>query len=178
MGIGPCGAVGAALGRPAARTIAWVGDGGMAMVPFVLPTAAEYKLPIIFIVIDDLSYSTIANLQRQRFGRTAFSEFNGAGKNLDYQLDLAAVAEACGVPSRRLTELDSIYPALEWALAQSGPVLLDVLTDPASMIPASGGKKLPRHLGPPCLPLDQNRIGSAGGEVACRSDTEFAPAHA
>lgn len=152
MGIGPCGALGAAWGRPGARTIAWVGDGGMAMVPFVLPTAAEHKLPIVFIVIDDLSYSTIANLQRQRFGRTAFSEFNAAGKNPEYRLDLAAVAEACGVPSRRLNEFDSVFPALEWAFAQNGPVLLDILTDPKSMIPPSGGKKLPDIWAHPIYP--------------------------
>lgn len=142
MGIGPCGAVGAALANNGARTIAWTGDGGLSMVPFVLPTAAEYNLPIVFMVIDDGAYGAVANIQQARFGRTVYSEFNGSGANPSYRLDIARLAEACGVSARKVTASDELDSSIAWALEQGGPVVLDIIVDRGSMAPEGGGKKL------------------------------------
>ncbi|MHB8672997.1 MAG: thiamine pyrophosphate-binding protein [Candidatus Limnocylindrales bacterium] len=142
MGIGPCGAVGAALALPNSRTIAWVGDGGMAMSAYVLPTAAEHQLPIAFVVIDDRAFGEIVNIQEQRFGRTIFSEFNAGGRNPEYSLDLATLAAAAGVPSQRVGPGDNLRAAMDWALSQQGPVLLDILVDRKSRVPSAGGFKL------------------------------------
>ena len=142
MGIGPCGAVGAALGRPSAKTIAWVGDGGMSMSLAVLPTVAEYQLPILYIVFDDGSYGAVVNAQSNRFRRTSFSEFNGNGKNPGYRLDLARVAEACGIPARRITSEDELTAGIKWGLDAPGPTLLDVIVDRSSVAPDGGGFKL------------------------------------
>lgn len=142
MGIGPAGALGAALADNGARTIAWTGDGGMSMASYVLPTAAEYRLPITFLVIDDGAFGAVANIQMKRYGRTVFSEFTGSGTNPDYRLDLAAVAAASGVPSRRIVNPAEIRPGLHWAFAQDGPVLLDIIVDRASNAPEGGGSKL------------------------------------
>jgi len=142
MGIGPCGAVGAALGRPDARTIAWTGDGGLSMTPFVLPTAAEHQLPILFVTIDDGSFGEIVNIQEQRFGRTVFAQFDGTGKNPDYRLQIDRLAEASGVPAKRVENPDELSAALHWADAHSGPVLIDVLVDRKSRVPSGGGTKL------------------------------------
>ena len=142
MGIGPCGAVGAALARPKAKTVAWTGDGGLTMVPFVLPTVAEYKMPIVFVVIDDGAYGAVANIQQSRFGRTVYSEFNGSGTNPDFKLDLSCLSEACGVPARRVTEPGDIDKAMAWAFEQNGPALIDVIVDRKSVAPDGGGSKL------------------------------------
>ncbi|MGH3756717.1 thiamine pyrophosphate-binding protein [Actinophytocola sp.] len=141
MGIGPCGAVGAALGRPRARTIAWVGDGGMSMSLPVLPTVAEHNVPVLFVVIDDGAYGAVVNSQLNRYGRTSFAEFNGGGTR-DYRLDLAAVAEAAGVPARRVETIDDCKSALDWGLHHDGPALIDVIVDRASSAPPGGGFKL------------------------------------
>lgn len=142
MGIGPCGAVGAALGRPDAKTICWTGDGGMSMSLPVLPTVAEYGLPILYIVIDDGSYGAVVNSQTGRFGRTSFAKFDAGGANPDYCLNIAAVAEACGVPARRIERVDEIEKGLRWGLDMEGPALLDIIVDQASAAPNGGGFKL------------------------------------
>lgn len=142
MGIGTCGVVGVALGAPSHRAIAWVGDGGLSMTSFVLPTVAEYQLPIIYLVLDDGAFGEVANLQEMRFGKTVFSEFTANGANPSYRLDVAALAEVAGIPSKKVSRIEDVRPAMDWAFAQSGPVLLDVLVDRRSRIPPGGGFKL------------------------------------
>jgi acetolactate synthase-1/2/3 large subunit len=152
MGIGPCGAVGAALGRPQAKTFTWVGDGSMSMSLPVLPTVAEYKIPVVFLVVDDGCYGAVANAQENRYGRAIYSEFNANGNNPDYRLDLARVAEACGVPGRRVDNIDAFRSALRWGLEQAGPVLIDVVVDRKSVAPHGGGFKLPDTWNHPVFP--------------------------
>lgn len=152
MGIGPCGALGAALGRPEAKTIAWCGDGGMSMSLPVLPTVAEYGLPILYLVIDDGCYGAVANSQIDRFGRSSYSEFDRHGLNPDYRLDIAAVSEACGVPARRITDVDELERGLKWGLESSGPALLDIIVDRGSAAPNGGGFKLNDIWNHPTIP--------------------------
>lgn len=160
MGIGPCGAVGAALGRPESTTIAWTGDGGLSMVPFVLPTVAEYRLPIVYVVIDDGAYGAVANIQQARFGRTAYSEFTANGANPDYRLDVARLSESCGVPARKVTDPRDIDRALAWALEQGGPALLDIIVDRKSVAPDGGGSKLANIWDHPIHPWAQRPVSS------------------
>lgn len=141
MGIGPCGALGAALGRPEAKTVAWVGDGGMAMSLAALPTVAEYHLPVLFVVIDDNSYGAVVQAQRKRYGRIGYAEFNAGGANPGYALDLARVADACGIPSRRVERPEDVGQAVKFGLESSGPVVLDVVVDRDSVIPDGHGFK-------------------------------------
>ncbi len=175
MGIGPCGAVGAALGRPDSRTIAWTGDGGLTMVPFVLPTVAEYKLPIVYVVIDDGAYGAVANIQQARFGRTIYSEFTGNGTNPDYLLDVARLSESCGIPARKITDAGDVDRALAWALEQDGPALIDVIVDRKSVAPDGGGSKLAKIWDHPIYPWAQGataKVTSGAALVAAGKRSE------
>lgn len=144
MGIGPCGAVGAALARPSARTIAWVGDGSMSMNSFVWPTVAEYRIPVAYVVIDDRAYGAVANIQEDRFGEYVYSLFDGSGTNPDYTLDLAALAEASGLPARTVVGVDDLADGLRWVHEQDGPAVLVVRVDRHSEAPNGGGSKARR----------------------------------
>jgi len=166
MGIGPCGAVGAALGRPESKTIAWTGDGGLTMVPFVLPTVAEYKLPIVYIVIDDGAYGAVANIQQARFGRTVYSEFTGSGANPGYMLDVSRLSQACGVPSRKVTDPRDIDRALAWVMEQDGPALLDVIVDRKSVAPDGGGTKLANIWDHPIYPWARRPVSNVTQRAA------------
>ncbi len=143
MGLGPAGAIGAALARPSAPTIAWTGDGGMSMWLNVWPTVAERQLPIKFVVIDDGAYGAVANMQSASIGRTAYTEFNADGANPTYGLDLAAVAAACGLAARKVEDPEAIDDAIEWAKTLDGPAVIDFKVDRMSMAPSGGGRYLP-----------------------------------
>jgi acetolactate synthase-1/2/3 large subunit len=161
MGIGTCGAVGAALARPDSRTISWCGDGGLSMTSYVLPTVAEHQLPITFVVIDDGAFGEVANLQEQRFGRTIFSEFDGSGHNPDYRLRVDDLARASGIPARRVESPAELPAAMQWALELDGPALLDVIVDRRSRVPSGGGSKLTDIWNHPITPW----AGRKGGDV-------------
>ena len=142
MGLGPSGAIGAVLARPSVPTIGWTGDGGMSMALYAWPTVAERQLPIKYIVIDDAAYGAVANIELQQFGRTVFSEFDGGGKNRGYRLDLAAVAAAIGIPSRKVEDPAEIADALAWARNTDGPTVVTFAVDRKSVAPSGGGQYL------------------------------------
>jgi acetolactate synthase-1/2/3 large subunit len=142
MGVGPMGAIGAALARPEVPTIAWTGDGGMSMALHAWPTVAEHQLPIKYVVVDDGAYGAVANIEMNQFGRTVFSEFNAGGANPGYRLDLGAVAQAIGIPSRRVEDPSEVREAIAWARSVDGPTVLDVCVDRTSVAPDGGGKYL------------------------------------
>lgn len=139
MGIGLGGAIGAALARPQAKTVAWLGDGGLAMSLAALPTVAEYRLPIIIVVIDDAAYGVIRNMQMAQAGRTAFALFDGSGTNPEYRLDFTTVAKGCGIPGRTIANPAELGDAFAWATQQTGPCLLNILSDITSTHPGGGG---------------------------------------
>jgi acetolactate synthase-1/2/3 large subunit len=143
MGIGLAGAVGAALARPEAPTIAWLGDGGMSMSLAALPTVAEYNLPIVTVVIDDAAYGVVHNTQMAMAGRIAFADFDGSGQNPNYRLDFTKVAEGCGVPGRTVSDPAELDAAFEWASTSGGPAVITVLSDMGSVQPSGGGQLRP-----------------------------------
>ena len=139
MGIGLAGAIGAHLARPETPTIAWVGDGGLAMSLAALPTIGEYRLPIVTVVIDDASYGVVHNTQIAQVGRTAFADFDGSGANPGYRLDFEQVAEGCGVSARTVRDPAELDKAFAWARDLGGPALITVISEKSSVQPGGGG---------------------------------------
>lgn len=140
MGIGLAGAIGASLARPDVPTIAWLGDGGMAMSLAALPTVAEYQLPIVTVVIDDASFGVVHNTQMAQVGRTAFADFDGSGQNPSYRLDFTTVAKGCGIPAKTVSDPAELNSAFAWAKGQDGPAFLTIQSDIESTHPVGGGE--------------------------------------
>jgi pyruvate dehydrogenase (quinone) len=102
--------------------VAFAGDGGLMMLLGDLRTAVTYRLPVVVVVFDNGRLGMV-KLEQEQGGLPEF------GTELDNP-DLAAVAAAMGLTSRRVTEADQLDDAVTWALATDGPVLLDVVTNP------------------------------------------------
>jgi pyruvate dehydrogenase (quinone) len=98
------------------------GDGGLAMMMGELLTVAQYKLPLKVVVFNN-----------HRLGMVQL-EMEAAGIP-HYGCDLtnpnfATVAQAIGFTGIRVEDPKDVRPALEKAMAASGPVLVDMVTDP------------------------------------------------
>ncbi|HET9666870.1 MAG TPA: thiamine pyrophosphate-binding protein, partial [Desertimonas sp.] len=126
MGFGPSAAIGAKLAAPDRTVVSLVGDGGFGQNPAMLATAVENDLAIVWVVMNNNAYGTIAGLQLAHFGLTYGTTFPGAGADPDLLPNYAAVASAYGATGMRIESAADFRPAFEKALALGRPVVLDV----------------------------------------------------
>ncbi len=141
MGFGPCGALGAKLAHPESKVVSWAGDGGFTMVIHALITAAEYRLPVVYVILNDFAYGAVKRPQEMRYGleKTLFSEFRYEGDQDEYRLDLAAVARAMGISAEVVERPEQIRTAYERAFSENGPYLIDARTYVDAYVPMGGG---------------------------------------
>jgi acetolactate synthase I/II/III large subunit len=124
MGFGPAAALGVKLARPDRTVIALVGDGGFGQNPAMLATAVEHRLGIVWVVMNNNAFGTIAGLQQAHFGTTYGTTFPGeVGDSLP---DYAAIAEAYGAVGMRVRSADEYRSALDKAIELDLPVVIDV----------------------------------------------------
>jgi acetolactate synthase-1/2/3 large subunit len=135
MGFGAPAAIGAKIGCPKRVVVSLVGDGGFGQNPALLATAFEQGTAVIWIVMNNLAFGTIAGLQKAHFGTTLGTVFHKNGT--PYSPDFAAVARAYGIEGVRVEHPQEFRPALAKALALDKPCVLDVLMENAP-VPTAG----------------------------------------
>lgn len=131
LGIGFPGAIGAQFALPGRRVVGVSGDGGTMYTPQALWTAARHGLDTVFVVCNNGSHRLLQSnigvwwaeqgVARHDFP-TAFDLSRPA-------IDFAAVAASMGVQGIRVERGDQITPALDAALDQPGPTLIDVVVE-------------------------------------------------
>jgi acetolactate synthase-1/2/3 large subunit len=125
MGFGAAAALGVKQALPDRVAIALVGDGGFgAANPTVVATAMEAGLPVIWIVMDNMAFGTIAGLESQNYGWSFGCTFSCDGK--PYRVDFAAMARACGADGVMIQSADELGPALRRALESNRPTVIQV----------------------------------------------------
>src|SRR6185312_6323020 len=128
MGFGPPAAVGAKLAAPQRTVVSLVGDGGFGQNPAALATAAAEQLPIIWLVMNNNAFGTIAGLEQAHYGTSYGCVFPEAENGLqDLKPDYAAIARAYGCEGIRIGAANELKPALERALQSKRPFVIDVM---------------------------------------------------
>jgi acetolactate synthase-1/2/3 large subunit len=135
MGFGAPAALGAKIARPDRVVVSLVGDGGFGQNPAVLASAVEQNAAVVWVVMNNLAFGTIAGLEKAHFGTTFGTVFRHNDR--PYSPDFAAVAKAYGVDSVRIESADQFKPALEHAVNCGKPYLLDVIMENAP-VPTAG----------------------------------------
>ena len=125
MGFGGPAALGAKLARPDRVVVALVGDGGFGQNPAQLATAFEHDIGVVWVVMNNYAFGTIAGLEKAHFGTTYGTVFEKGGK--PYSPDYAAIARAYGVDGVQIGAAKEFKPALERAIAAGKPCLIDVV---------------------------------------------------
>jgi len=123
MGFGPAAVIGAKLAAPEKVVVTLVGDGGFGTNPSVLATAREMNLPIIWIVMNNSAFGTIAGLEKSHYKNDFGTVFKHDGK--PYSPDWASIARGYGVKSTRISSADEFVKALHIALESKDPYLID-----------------------------------------------------
>lgn len=124
MGFGPSAAIGAKMAAPDRTVVCLVGDGGFGQNPAMLATAVEQELDLVWVVMNNNAYGTIAGLLKAHFDTTYGTTF--PGKAGDALPDYAAVAKAYGAEGFTVESADQFLPTLQKALTVGGPVVVDV----------------------------------------------------
>ena len=126
MGFGPSAAIGAKLAAPDRVVVSLVGDGGFGQNPALLATAVENGLGIVWVVMNNNAYGTIAGLQLAHFGLTHGTTFPGDSADPELLPNYAAIARAYGAEGIRIAAAEDFRPALAKAIAMDRPIVLDV----------------------------------------------------
>lgn len=124
MGFGPSAILGAKLAAPDKVVITLVGDGGFGANPTVLATAVEKNIAVIWLVMNNSAFGTIAGLEYEHYQTHFGTLFLKDGE--PYTPNWAEVAKAYGVKAKKITSTEEFLPALQEAIDANEPYLLDV----------------------------------------------------
>ena len=124
MGFGAPAAIGAKMACPDKVVLALVGDGGFGQNPAMLATAVEQGVAVIWLIMNNNAYGTIAGLEKAHYGTTFGTVFRRNGE--PYNVDFATIAKGYGVDGVTIRRADELKPALERAVASGRPCVIDV----------------------------------------------------
>jgi benzoylformate decarboxylase len=127
IGWGIAAAVGVQLAQPSRRVVAVLGDGSAMYSIQALWSAANQKLPVIFVICNNGGYRILKQRLKAFHGDDRFI-------GMDFQdpaIDVAGLARSFGVRAHRVEDGAAFDALFSEALAGSDPVLLDVMVDGA-----------------------------------------------
>jgi acetolactate synthase-1/2/3 large subunit len=122
MGFGPAAALGVKLAQPDRAVVALVGDGAFGSNPSVVATAMEAGLGVVWLVMDNAAFGTIAGLTNMHYGWEFGCLFEADGAR--YRTDFAQIARGYGADGVFIQSADELGPALTAALASGRPTVI------------------------------------------------------
>ena len=123
LGYGLPAALGAHFARPESAVVAVMGDGGFGFASGELETVVRLGLPLVFVVVSNATFGWIKAGQKSGYDERYYSVDFG-------RTDHVRIAEAYGVRAWRVEAPTDLVPALAAALADGGPALVDVVSQP------------------------------------------------
>jgi acetolactate synthase-1/2/3 large subunit len=120
MGFGFPAALGAQMAYPDRQVVAIVGDGGFQMTMQELATAAEHRLPVKIVIMNNAFLGMVRQWQE------IFFERRYSAVDLSLSPDFAKLAEAFGIVGMTVTKPSALAPSLQEAFETPGPVVVDV----------------------------------------------------
>src|SRR5712672_3100661 len=119
LGSGFPTALGAKVAHPDRPVVAIAGDGGFMFGVQELATAVQYNIGVVTLIFNNNAYGNVRRDQIKVFdGRVVASDLVNP--------DFVKLAESFGVAAARVTSPETFRPALEKALADGGPYLIDI----------------------------------------------------
>lgn len=127
MGYGLPAAIGATFGAAERTVCAFMGDGGLQMNLQEFGTLMEYRVPVKMVLLDNTFLGNVRQWQELFFRRRySFTPMHNP--------DFGKVAEAYGIPSRKVERREDLDAAIEEMLRTEGPFLLHAVVLPEDNI--------------------------------------------
>ena len=115
-------AVGAQIAQPDRPVVALVGDGSAMYSIQALWTAAHLKVPVTYVILNNQGYRIIKQRLKAFHGNETYI-------GMDFEeppIDFVGMAQSMGVAAKRVSEPNAVRAALETAMANPGPNLIDI----------------------------------------------------
>ena len=160
MGFGSPAALGAKVACPTSVVVALIGDGGFGQNPAALATAFEEDIAVIWVIMNNYAFGTIAGLEQAHYGTTFATVFEKDGK--PWSPDYAAIARAYGIEGIKIKSATEFKPALERAIKMKQAVRARRLHE--------------ERAGAHCRPLEHHGHLLARQEGASRQHRRLTPA--
>ncbi len=130
-------AMGAKLALPGAPVLALVGDGDFLMTIQELATAVQYNIPVIVVVLNNVGWQAIRDLQVIAYGEESVYSTMFEDGDQPVTPDITAIAKGFGAHAVRINCPDEVGPALKEALSLGKPSVIEVMVD--DRLGTSGG---------------------------------------
>jgi acetolactate synthase-1/2/3 large subunit len=125
LGSGFPTALGAKVAHPDRAVVAITGDGGFMFAVQELATAVQFNIGVVTLVFNNNAYGNVRRDQVENFGgRVVAADLVNP--------DFIKLAESFGVGAARVTSPAAFKPALEKALADGGPYVIEIVTPTGS----------------------------------------------
>ena len=130
MGFTVPAAIGAKLAAPNVPVVGVAGDGDFLMSIQELAMVAQLGLPVVYLVVNNIGWTSIRDFQRNLFGedRSFFVEFRDSRDEL-ITPDFVAIAKGFGLDGVKVETIADLKPALERAIAADRPVVIEAVQD-------------------------------------------------
>jgi benzoylformate decarboxylase len=125
IGWGIAAAVGVQLAQPSRRVVAIIGDGSAMYSIQALWSAANQKLPVIFVICNNGGYRIIKQRLKSFHGNDTFIGMDFK----DPAIDVAGLARSFGMKAHRIEDGADFEARFREALATAEPVALEVIVD-------------------------------------------------
>ena len=128
MGFALPAAIGAKMGRPDKDVWCVAGEGGFVMTAQELSVAVEHQVGVKIVLLNNFSLGMVRQFQDDFYGGVR------SQVDLTQMPDFLKLADAYGLPSRRVKKFEEIGPAFDEAQKTPGPFLIDFRIDPEANV--------------------------------------------
>jgi benzoylformate decarboxylase len=131
IGWGLPAAIGVKLALPERPVVALIGDGSAMYTIQALWTAAHYKIPVIFVILNNTSYRILKQRLHALRGHAEQVDTYVGMELLDPAIDFVGLSRSLGVAAERARTVHEATDLIAKALADNEPMLIDVELDRA-----------------------------------------------
>jgi len=146
MGFSLPAALGAKLAAPDRQVVALVGDGDFMMHMAELSTAVRYQLPVVIVILNNMGWISIRDLQMSAFGEEAAFATDFTKQDREYSPNFAELARCFGCEAARISRAEEIEPTVRRALEGDQPWVVEIMVNrqfPYTGSPAVGWWDVP-----------------------------------
>jgi acetolactate synthase-1/2/3 large subunit len=119
IGQGIAMGIGASMAGVPAKAITLLGDGGSQLMIGELATAVDSSANVVFVMMNDRGYGVIRNIQDAQYnGRRVYADI--------LTPDFSLICKAVGLPHERIAKIGDFEAALDRALAEAGPRMIEI----------------------------------------------------